>query len=342
MFMRSILSPGLLCALAVCWTASDCVWAVPGDAPASGSPSTVGTRTLRPRTLAPGVITIVAPEREETETFSGPRELVEIVHGIPSLKWKPNLSPQSETLLEQARETIFRRNVWHLEFSFKPLRMISVDLPQPSGKMQRKLIWYMVYKVKNTGSHFAPAAQPDKWGHETYGTQQLDFSTRFFPHFVLEAHEYKKAYLDRVIPLAAKAIQQREDPAIRLHNSVEIGKVSIPVSESGVDRSVWGVATWEDVDPKTDYFSVYIKGLTNAYRFEDPEGAFNQGDPPTTGRTFTFKTLQLNFWRPGDDLHEHEDEIRFGLPVLGDKKLEKEMLDKYRLEKRVDHRWIYR
>ena len=57
-----------------------------------------------------------------------------------------------------------------------------------------------------------------------------------------------------------------------------------------------------------------IEGLTNAYRWEDPEGAWNDGDPPGTGRTFTTKTLQLNFWRPGDEFDPHEDEIRFGIP----------------------------
>ena len=35
-----------------------------------------------------------------------------------------------------------------------------------------------------------------------------------------------------------------------------------------------------DVDPRTDHFSVYIQGLTNAYKFLDPEGAFKSGDPP--------------------------------------------------------------
>ncbi len=36
------------------------------------------------------------------------------------------------------------------------------------------------------------------------------------------------------------------------------------------------------------------------------------------------KTLKLNFWRPGDQYFENEEEIRYGIPG------------------RVDYEWIYR
>ncbi len=45
-----------------------------------------------------------------------------------------------------------------------------------------------------------------------------------------------------------------------------------------------------------------------------PDG-FKPGDPPGTGREILAKTLQLNFWRPGDTIKEQEDEIYFGVPV---------------------------
>ncbi len=91
---------------------------------------------------------------------------------------------------------------------------------------------------------------------------------------MLESHEYKKAYLDRLIPVAIEAIQQKEDPNRKLLSSVEIGSKLIPLSTELVDKSVWGVATWEDVDPRIDYFSVYVEGLTNAYQWIDPPGAY--------------------------------------------------------------------
>ena len=78
------------------------------------------------RRLAPGIITEIHPKLEEEETFSGPREVVELMAIQPSLEWQPNYSPQSETLWAMAKDTIFRRQIWALELGFKPLRMISV------------------------------------------------------------------------------------------------------------------------------------------------------------------------------------------------------------------------
>jgi len=292
-----------------------------GAAAAKSSPSR--TRSREPRKLAPGVLTVIQPVRQEAESFSGPRELVEIVHG-PFKDWKPTHAPKSLTIKDIAKTVTFRRKVWCLEFAFKPVRMIEVDIPQTTGKMQRKLIWYIVYRLRNTGLHLDPAAKADAFGHKTYGTAKENYSIRFFPHFVMECHQEKKAYLDRVIPLAVKAIQAREDPNTRLFNSVQISQVPVQVSTDRVDRSVWGVATWESIDRGTDYFSIYVQGLTNAYRWEDPKGAYKEGDPPGTGRRYQHKNLQLNFWRPGDRINEHEGEIRFGIPG------------------KVDYRWLYR
>ena len=100
-----------------------------------------------------------------------------------------------------------------------------------------------------------------------------------------------------------------------LLNSVEMAEQPIPVSDGRIDRGVWGVATWADIDPRIDFFSVYVGGLTNAYRWEDPAGAYKPGDPPGKGRQFARKTLQLNFWRPGDEILQDEREIRFGVPL---------------------------
>ena len=191
------------------------------------------------------------------------------MQGIPDLEWKPKLSPDTQTLREMATQTVFRRDIWCLEFTFKPVRMIWVDVPQASGKMQRKLIWYMVYHVKNTGKHLKPTRQDDG----TYTMQAVDREVRFFPQFVLETHEYQEGLpRPRSFRWPLPAIQQKEDPNRKLLNSVEIGSKPIPVSSDLVDKSVWGVATWEDVDPRIDFFSVYVQGLTNAYQWVDPPG----------------------------------------------------------------------
>jgi hypothetical protein len=167
---------------------------------------------------------------------------------------------------------------------------------------------------------------------------------RFFPQFVLASTEYKKEYLDRVIPAALAPIRAREFPGrqVDLHNSLSISEVPIGKSDETADRSVWGVATWVDVDPKIDYYIVYVQGLTNAYQFEDPAGAFKKGDAPGTGRQFTRKTLQLNFWRPGDTVDPHEEEIRFGTRIDPDPADQAKILAEFGIDKPIDYRWLYR
>jgi hypothetical protein len=196
----------------------------------------------------------------------------------------------------------------------------------------------MVYRVTNRGTELTPVEQED-------GTvvQQASESgpVRFVPQFVLESQDRNaagrkiyKAYLDRVIPAAVEQIRRREMPSGRLLDSVEMAQEPLPVSEGRTNRGVWGVATWQDIDPRIDFLSVYVSGLTNAYRWIDPPGAYQLNQPPGKGRRFARKTLQLNFWRPGDEHFEHEDEIRYGIP-RGKSEL-------YGVAEGVAHQWVYR
>src|SRR5262245_2848641 len=315
------------------------------------------------RQFAPGVVTTIPPKPESEEMFSGPRPLVELPLSIPGLEYDPKLSPKTSTIFERAKEATLRRTIWNLEFSFKPMRMLYVDVPQPSHRMQRQLVWYMVYRVRNLGQHIMPLGEPEQVKlesgevgrvHITYkrgttnevemfGRKSTDL--RFFPHFVLRSLEYDKEYLDRVIPAAMAPIKAREFPGRPqqvLYDSQTISEVPIKLSTDKEDNSVWGLVTWSDVDPRTDYFAVYVQGLTNAYRFEDPAGAFKSGDPPGTGRQLTKKTLQLNFWRAGDTIDPNEEEIRYGFRVDADADEQAKILAAYGLVKPLDHLWIYR
>ena len=281
------------------------------------------------RKLAPGVLTVIPIAPEEQESFTGPRPLVDLLTESPPLDWTPNYAPKDRTLLPQTRQMILRHDVWTLEFAFKPLRMIEVDVPQATGKMQRKRLWYMVYRVKNNGGHLRPVAQKDTFDHETYTTEKVDFPVRFYPHFVLECQVLidgtyeRKAYLDRLLPIAGEAIREREDPSIQFLNSVEMMQTEVPVSDARTDRSVWGYVLWEEIDPRTDYLSIYVQGLTNAFRFED------LGDGT---RRYTYKTLQLNFWRPGDSVYEHEKEIRYGVPIVTNQVEQARILRQFQVE----------
>ena len=230
-----------------------------------------------------------------------------------------------------AKQATFRRDVWNLKFEYKPLRMVWVDMPQASGKLQRKAIHYLVYSVTNVPVADQKSKPPRYgWMHSVRDendrySQKIEYQDRpihFVPEFLLESPEYNKAYTDRVIPLAMAAIRAREDrlpPAwaagkdktLRrepLHNAVEMAR-EIPVG-----KTVWGVATWEEVDPRIDKFVIYVQGLTNAYRWKDLPGKYRPGVDRSTYRKIFHKTLKLNFWRPGDEFYPEESEIRRGFP----------------------------
>jgi hypothetical protein len=336
-----------LCAVVV---AAQSVLAQGAPAPAkAGPPLAPRSAAKHPapqyRHLAKGVETTIPVMRDTDETVSV-HDMVDILYGTPNLEWKPNYLPQTETLAAKAKDVPFRRSIWNLEFTFKPLRMIYVDVPQPTGRMERKLIWYMVYHVKNPGGHLAPkqrdadetvsietaaGAPPEQivLPKGTFGVESTDKvvlaidpegkpreALKFMPLFVLESFRIKtpKAYTDHIIPVAVPEIQRREDPNRKLLNSVEMAATTIPLSTDRIDRSVWGVVTWEDIDPTTDYFSIYIQGLTNAYKWTDDKDQIKEGTPPGTGRKFVQRTLKLNFWRPADEYLQNEKEIRFGIP----------------------------
>ena len=83
------------------------------------------------RQLAPGVLTTIPPDLEPDDTVST-HDLVEI-RANQALQWKPEYIPETDTLYGMSDDVKFRREIWGLEFAFKPLRMTYVDLPTASA-----------------------------------------------------------------------------------------------------------------------------------------------------------------------------------------------------------------
>ena len=313
------LCASLACALFVCGLALSAYAAPPAE-----------------RHLAPGVLTTIAPSLSPEDTVST-HDIMEIRANV-GVDWKPEYIAASDTLYGMSDKSKFRREIFCFEFSFKPLRMIEVDVPAAGGSSERKLVWYLVYKVRNTGKVLKPVEGKDGVYTTEIGKGGPE---RFLPQFVLESQDRQsggervtKSYLDRVIPAAVAAISQRETPGRMLLNSVEISKEPIPVSDGRIDRGVWGVATWVDVDPRIDFFSIFVGGLTNAYQWVDRPAIYHVGDAPGRGRQFVYKTLQLNFWRAGDDLNPSEREFRSGVPL--------NKANLYGVGEGVAYRWLYR
>ncbi|MGW8256680.1 MAG: hypothetical protein ACWGMZ_04260 [Thermoguttaceae bacterium] len=273
-------------------------------------------KTLNPSLLAPGVMITIDADRDLRDTVNQ-HDVLGLLAEDKNLDW--------------AKKVAFRRTIWALQFSFKPVRMIWVDVPQPSGMMQRKLIWYMVYSVTNTGQALVPVAGELPYENnladkkKIYEIKSVDKPIHFVPEFLLEGHNrlekgkgFTKVYPDRIIPVAVGPIQSREGYNQTILTSVEMNR------EIAAGQTFWGVATWEDLDPKIIKFSVLVGGLTNAYKWKDMPVAHKPGEPIGTGERLLRKTLKLNFWRPGDEYFLHEEEIRYGLPGG------------------LDYQWIYR
>ena len=167
-----------------------------------------------------------------------------------------------------------KQGIWVLDFAFKPMRIITVDVP---GKGRRD-IHYLYYQVINR------TAEP----------------RMFVPQFTLVTDTGRR-YEDTVMPSAVKVIAAREDPTIDdLYGAVNIMGMIPPSTKRGIDDAVFGVAIWEGVDPKADKLSIFIKGLSDGYR----EDAAPDGGNPVVRH----KTLQIDLLRRGDehDLKERE------------------------------------
>ncbi len=274
------------------------------------------------KSLAPGVLKVIPTLMDARDSYSMPMNLP----GLSAKEYQLNYAPQSDTLKVSGERTIFFRDVWQNEFSFTGLRQINVLMRFPDGTEQHKNYWYVVYRLRDLGKSLSYEQEIDQFGHtnnklikDAARTDRSLAAKKILLNFTLEGMvqspddaEYEKViYSDmgggpRTAALA-KYIQSVEDPNQKLHHKGELGSAQLPLAESNSDPGIWGVAIFENIDPSIDYVSVYVRGLTNAYRIQHtPDGKTD----------FIYKTLQLNFWRAGDEVGEIRDDVEYGIPLV--------------------------
>lgn len=333
-----------------------------------------------PRVMAPDVMKTIPVSLVADETINT-HDVIELTTGN-EYPWAEQVRFDRQVVVDGELVNA----VSCLEFQFKPVRMIDVDLPNARKQFEKKRVLYMVYSVTN--KRWTPEGEKalarlnepveyeklptedlsitlgssicsEKVDERTFLVKPLDVPVQFFPSFVLASTQNqidpqaKIGYTDRFIPLAFAAIVQREqyDVVLKKEGTIPLASPNGPEIqfESTVSmaervlqpgETAWGIAMWTDVDPRLNFFSVFVSGVSSAYRWENPEGGYTKGDSTGTGRQMVRKTLKLNFWRPGDAFNFSEKDIRYGVPIPSSVKIPTE--DQKGVQAPVDYEWVYR
>ena len=273
-------------------------------------------------------LTVIPPDQSVNDV-SQKANLHELAQGRGGA-WDPSHAPSHETLIGLASDRQFLRDVWCLEFAYRPPRIIEVEVPGENLEIQKERIWYLLYRVRNIavdenaevasgvgGSTRRVIFEKDEEGNDDLtkpSTKFVNQSVHFEPHFVFETHEAlsrdeglleHQDHLDRLVSSALAPISRREK--IRsdlLHDSVSISERPI---QPGEER--WGVAVWQNIDPRIDFFSVFVYGLTNSIRWRhDAEFETDLEHAPKYERR-ELECLRLDFYHPGDEDHDDFQEV---------------------------------
>lgn len=193
--------------------------------------------------------------------------------------------------------------LWIMEVHFRPLRQILVDLTDPvTGKKSPRYVWYLPYRAINRKlANRAVANAP---------VNELDapvIPPQFIPVFTImttDDPEPYKVYPDQVLPEAIAAINQREKTSYK--STVSVIRDLPPATAPGAPDQVviQGVATWVGLDPKADFYTVFLTGFSNG---------FVKGTGPGGAEVIQWKTIRMKYWRPGDELYQREPEIQLDL-----------------------------
>lgn len=189
-----------------------------------------------------------------------------------------------------------------MEVTFKPMRLLWVDVTDPkTGRQSRNLVWYIVYKAVNRKLEQRQGAEETKPVNDEDPVPPPVFA----PSFTLVGTDggEREIYKDVILPEALAVIAKREfrgGSTVKPKHSIQLASSpfpeAVPVDE-GDKNAIYGVAVFQDVDPETDFFEVYMSGFSNGYVKKD-------------GLTYR-KTIHQKYKRPGDRFLQ--DEVEFNL-----------------------------
>lgn len=272
---------------------------------------------LAQRQLDPRAIITIPVTLNPRDSFSLPMPLA----GLNATDYDPVFIPRHETLKNRGRGVIYFRDIWEYEFSFVGgLRQAVLEVPDlDSQTTRRQNVWYIIYRIRDRGNTltYEKVKQNPEFEHllEQMNRDRPVAPEKkiFLPRFFLEGsvmgnpddgYQHVR-YPDITSPMILRQIQRLHDPGLTLLDPLQMSQAEIPLAATDADGGVWGAAVFTNVDPRIDYVSLFVEGLTNAFRIT--------GEP---GESNLRKTLQLNFWRPGGIIAEDKDRITYGIPLV--------------------------
>ncbi len=159
-------------------------------------------------------------------------------------------------------------NLWVMDVTYKPLRMIRVNVTDPkTGKPSEttELVWYFIYKAVNR-ELIQREGEQDLF---PVNTEDPPFRPYFVPEFTLVSDDngVQTTYHDEIHPEIQKAIMRRERMVLK--NSVEVVQELPPAVPPGEEPKdpIFGVAIWRNVSPDVDYCRLFMSGFSNGYKY---------------------------------------------------------------------------
>lgn len=212
--------------------------------------------------------------------------------------------------------------LWVAEVQYKPMRYRLMPVTDPvTRQVKDELVWYFIYRIiPRDYTELAGSKREDL--RSKLENEELKPSNNaevslvkplILPRFALRTDDDAtgETYVDEVNLEIQKAVFEREfgskAAGLTLLNSITgIQEIPEPVSSTDalvdpLQNAIYGVAVWRNVDPDTDYFTVFMSGFSNAYRIERPAADL----------IVEQKVIEQRFGRPGDRFRQEESEFRF-------------------------------
>ncbi len=157
-------------------------------------------------------------------------------------------------------------DLWIHEIRFKTMRMIETEVTDPrTGTKRPELFYYLVYNAVNREIE-SRKDEADVVPVNPYDKDPVP--NLLVPKLTLVSTDngVRRIVEDTIVPEAQRAIERRE--GVKLLNSVQaVQRVTEAYATGDEDAKGFnGVAVFRAVNPRTDYFTVFLTGFSNGYK----------------------------------------------------------------------------